>query len=205
MQLISKKKRLLRRAVSAKGDLLRLKIKDFGYDNPNKQINAIIQNQNHNLTLNRHQHIWPYFSSFHYICILLNKLVDIFFNFHNRINTYAGFASVMHTFFWYFTTPKIRINFIIKYFYLSLHVFLMINRITMKLYEFNFLFFFQISLYFTNMLSSSTMKGIVLPPLSKYFMYLLIWVKIILKCLVIIFVANKIFKACINMLKIVKY
>ena len=69
MQLISKKKRLLRRAVSAKGDLLRLKIKDFGYDNPNKQINAIIQNQNHNLTqidINISDHIFLLFIIFAY-------------------------------------------------------------------------------------------------------------------------------------------
>ena len=40
-----------------------------------------------------------------YICPLLNKLADSFFiHSHNRINSYASNASIMHIFFWYFIT-----------------------------------------------------------------------------------------------------
>ena len=40
-----------------------------------------------------------------FLCILLHKLVDDFaFHSHNRVNSYAGNANVMHAFFWYFIT-----------------------------------------------------------------------------------------------------
>ena len=38
------------------------------------------------------------FSSF-YICISVNKLNNSFVHSHNRINSYTGYASVIHNFF----------------------------------------------------------------------------------------------------------
>ena len=65
------------------------------------------------LTLNLIRCLWIYSSLFSLICIytLLNKLVDnCFFPSHNRINSYAGYASAMHPFFWYFQYLKYHWN-----------------------------------------------------------------------------------------------
>ena len=46
--------------------------------------------------------------SLSYICIPLNKPADDFFMyFHNRINSYASNASIMHIFFWHIITQKV--------------------------------------------------------------------------------------------------
>ena len=44
----------------------------------------------------------------------------------------------MHTFFWYFITQSICINYTIELFYFSFYLFFIINRIIMKFYAFNF-------------------------------------------------------------------
>ena len=98
--------------------------------------------------------------------------IVLFIHLHNRINTYTRYTSVM-----YFSIQKICINWTIKFFFFNFFVFFIINRITIKLYIFNFLGWFQISLYLINTVSSSIISQIF-PQLSKYFMYALIWGKI---------------------------
>ena len=47
--------------------------------------------------------IWTSLFFLFCICILLNKLVDIFFSIL-VMNSYTGYASVIHAFLWYFIT-----------------------------------------------------------------------------------------------------
>ena len=55
-----------------------------------------------------------------YIYILLSKLADDFFiNSHNRINSYASNASIMHIFFWHIITEKVCFYHTIKFSYFS--------------------------------------------------------------------------------------
>ena len=58
--------------------------------------------------------------SLSYICIPLNKPADDFFMyFHNRINSYASNASIMHILFWYIITKKVCFYRPIKFSYFS--------------------------------------------------------------------------------------
>ena len=60
---------------------------------------------------------FDHFVSLSQIYILLNTLEDSFFiHFHDRINTYCWYASVMYSFFWNFITPKYCISYMIKCF-----------------------------------------------------------------------------------------
>ena len=55
-----------------------------------------------------------------YIYTLLNKIADDFYiNCHNRINSYASSASIMHVFFRHIITQKVCFYCIIKFSYFS--------------------------------------------------------------------------------------
>ena len=55
-----------------------------------------------------------------YTYTLLNKLADNFFiNSHNRINSYASNACIMHIFFWHIITQKVCFYHTIKFSYFS--------------------------------------------------------------------------------------
>ena len=144
----------------------------------NKRI-TFIQNQNQNLTLIQRLKIQASFSFLFYICTLLNKLLDSFSfsHFHNRINTYTGYSSVM--IFWYFSAQKFVLTTSIKsltlaFIYFSSSAGMLLN------FMFNaFLILFHILLYFANTLSFSIIKDKFFPPFLKNFMYPLIWGKII--------------------------
>ena len=69
----------------------------------------------------------------HHSCTILNKLADGFFiNSHNRINSYASSASIMHIFFWHFITKKVCFDFAVKFSYVSFYACFIINRFAMK-------------------------------------------------------------------------
>ena len=69
----------------------------------------------------------------------INLQIILFFYFRNRINTYRGYTSVMHTFIWYSPLPSAFIlttplySFVLVFMY-----FFIINRHAMKVYAFNF-------------------------------------------------------------------
>ena len=110
------------------------------------------------------------FFSWFYTWIVRNKLADnSFFHFHDRINTYTSYTNVMRTFCWYFITLKVCINYTIKFFYLSFHVYFIKTGMLWNFMLSVFLILFQNSLYFTNMLSSSIIKDIFYLPLSKFY------------------------------------
>ena len=66
-----------------------------------------------------YESIHLYFSLF-YICIRLNNPADGFFiHSHNRINSYASNASIMHISFWYIIIQKVCFYYTIKFSYFS--------------------------------------------------------------------------------------
>ena len=68
-----------------------------------------------------------------YIYTFLNKLLDDFFlNYHNRINSYASNAFIMHIYFWHIITQKAQFYHTIKFAYFSFQVFLFVKRLAMK-------------------------------------------------------------------------
>ena len=71
---------------------------------------------NLNLILTQCLWIWTFVFFWPYICILLNKLADVFFvNSQNRINSSASNTSIMHIFFWYIITQKACFYYTIKF------------------------------------------------------------------------------------------
>lgn len=99
----------------------------------------------------------------------------LFTHFHDRIYIYCCYASVMDAFFWNFIIPKNCMNYTIKYFYFSFYVFFIINRLIWNSMPRISLIFFQISIYFTNVLSHSILNNIFYPSFSNYFIYPLTW------------------------------
>ena len=68
-----------------------------------------------------------------YIYTLVNKFADGFFiNSHNRINTYASNASIIHILFWHIITQKVWLYHTIKFSYFSFQAFLLESRLAMK-------------------------------------------------------------------------